>query len=835
MANENLSFNFSANISQFQSAIASVQSSLKETGQQLKDIGGNLTTYVSLPLAALGAAALKSFGDIQALKSGLTAVTGSAAKTEEQFKRLTVIAKLPGLGLQEAVKGAINLQVIGFSAGKAEKAMMALGNAVATVGKGKVEFEGALYGLQQLASTDMPLAEDLNIIKERIPQITPLLKEAFGTARSDELQKLGISSAQLVDTIINGLSKLPPVTGGINAAFENLGDGVKNNLADVGEIINNTFDISAIIDSVVSKMTELVTYFKSLSPEIQKSVVIFGALAIVIPPILVALGALITTIIPALIAGFGALLSPVALIIAAVVGAAVLIVQNWDTIVAYFTSGEGSKFWGIVKAYGEELWNNLKSIFNSIKNFSISLWKSIGENLTAIVGTSFGLLKDIITGTLGVISGVFKVFSSLLKGDWAGLWEGVKSITASLWNGITNILKGFVKGASNVLATFFKLIGADSIANGLSNLASGMDSLFAKIQIPVKAATAAVKDFKKEVAGVKSVSTSVEDEKTTYKKGGVKGDKAKNKVAEVYSELEIGLKQIDSLFGATFDDKAKKKVDEYQQAINALIKNGFDPASTAIKNLQKEQLKFNLLQDSHNSATIIQPKKGKEGKGKLVSSPISTAFDQVSEEQRKILAKQESFNNDFNNLVQSGLGSGISDAFNSIGEAFGAGGNVMEAFGTSILKSFSGFLGDFGDLLIQYGMAAVLKGKLDLAALVPGAGILAGGAAIAAGIALKVAAGAFGGLANKAGKKEKEKYPTAFAKGGIVSGKLTNAMVGEYPSAGRGNPEIIAPLNDLKGMLGGEDGFSGDVRFEIGVDKLVGILDKNSKRQYRTR
>ena len=39
----------------------------------------------------------------------------------------------------------------------------------------------------------------------------------------------------------------------------------------------------------------------------------------------------------------------------------------------------------------------------------------------------------------------------------------------------------------------------------------------------------------------------------------------------------------------------------------------------------------------------------------------------------------------------------------------------------------------------------------------------------------------------------------AFAKGGIVSGP-TLGLVGEYPGASS-NPEVIAPLDKLKGML----------------------------------
>lgn len=62
-----------------------------------------------------------------------------------------------------------------------------------------------------------------------------------------------------------------------------------------------------------------------------------------------------------------------------------------------------------------------------------------------------------------------------------------------------------------------------------------------------------------------------------------------------------------------------------------------------------------------------------------------------------------------------------------------------------------------------------------------------------------------------------------FAKGGVVSGP-TLALVGEYAGASS-NPEVIAPLNKLRGMLRDEsDGLGGDVEFRIRYDDLVGIL-----------
>lgn len=66
-----------------------------------------------------------------------------------------------------------------------------------------------------------------------------------------------------------------------------------------------------------------------------------------------------------------------------------------------------------------------------------------------------------------------------------------------------------------------------------------------------------------------------------------------------------------------------------------------------------------------------------------------------------------------------------------------------------------------------------------------------------------------------------------FANGGIVSGP-TLALVGEYAGAS-GNPEVIAPLDKLRGMLTQPAAFDfSKVQFEIKGRTLVGILAKEN-------
>ncbi|HFK5565258.1 TPA: tape measure protein [Elizabethkingia anophelis] len=323
------------------SSFANKVQNISNLGSKLQGVGTALTAGITIPLIGLGVAAIKSYGDIEALQKGLEAVLGSADKAKVEFSKLKEVARLPGLGMEEAVKGSINLQSIGISADKSRNILQQFGNAVATVGKGRAEFERAIYGVQQLANTDFPLGEDLNIIKDALPQVSRLLKEAFGSSRSDELASMGISSEQVLNTILSGLERLPRVTGGIKGSFENLGDSVKNSLARVGEIINKNFDISGIINKISDGLDKVISYFENLSPEIQSTIVVLGSVAAAAGPLIAAVGAFMT-MLPTLIAGvegvgaaLAALTGPVGLVTIGIIGIVAAVTTNWGKIKPY--------------------------------------------------------------------------------------------------------------------------------------------------------------------------------------------------------------------------------------------------------------------------------------------------------------------------------------------------------------------------------------------------------------------------------------------------------------------------------------------------------------------
>jgi len=158
----------------------------------------------------------------------------------------------------------------------------------------------------------------------------------------------------------------------------------------------------------------------------------------------------------------------------------------------------------------------------------------------------------------------------------------------------------------------------------------------------------------------------------------------------------------------------------------------------------------------------------------------------------------------------TGLGEALGNAMSGIGSL---GGNMGEVLG----GAFSQLLIDVGKAAIKIG-AAIAGIKKALESLNPAV-------AIAAGVALVGLGTYFKNRMQKASEGVK-----AFANGGIISGP-TLGLMGEYAGA-KSNPEVVAPLDRLKNLIGGSQGnvnVSGEFRVQ-GQDLVVALERANKQR-----
>ena len=189
--------------------------------------------------------------------------------------------------------------------------------------------------------------------------------------------------------------------------------------------------------------------------------------------------------------------------------------------------------------------------------------------------------------------------------------------------------------------------------------------------------------------------------------------------------------------------------------------------------------------------------------------------------------------NAMNQGLQQGLGQGL-DAF----EQFVSGmvmkdENAGKNFGRALLGAVAGFMSTLGKAMVAAGLASETfqKALLTNPALAIGSGAAL---VIAAGIVKGKMAKAMG--ANDGGGGNTGAGPEGirrFASGGIISGP-TIGMMGEYPGA-KSNPEVVAPLDKLKNIIGTSGSQGGELVTRISGQDLLIMLDRAETYRGRVR
>lgn len=276
----------------FDKGLEQVERKLRSSGRQLAQLGDQLTVAVSLPLAAAGAAAVKSAADIESLQLALESQLGSTEAARKELELLRQEALKPGLGFEQAVRASVSLQAVGFAAAQARKVTTEFGNALALAGKGAAELDGVVLALTQISAKGVVSAEEINQIAERLPQIRTLMQQAFGTASSEAIQKLGINSTQFIQGITAELEKLPRAAGGIRNSLDNFFDGIKQGAAKFGFAISKALDVPGKLESLTAGLGAMADGFANLNPEVQQFIVYAGAAVIAAGPLAKVFGAI---------------------------------------------------------------------------------------------------------------------------------------------------------------------------------------------------------------------------------------------------------------------------------------------------------------------------------------------------------------------------------------------------------------------------------------------------------------------------------------------------------------------------------------------------------------
>jgi tape measure domain-containing protein len=295
MALGKLNLKLGIDVSNLEKELGKVERAMSRFGSQMQNIGSTMTQSITLPLLGVGAASLKAFADMEKLENGLIAIMGTSEGAKEELDKLRKVAENPGLALPQVVQASASLQSVGMSADAARETITQFGNAVARSGGGAEQFSGVTLALSQISAVGKVTQEDLNQIKERLPEFARVMKEEFGTVTAEGIRAIGVSSEEFITRSVSALAKLERAQGGLGNTFDNLKDNVTASLAEFGKAINESLNLQAVAESLSKYIQGLVDGFKALNPETQGFIVKAALVAASIGPIIFIVGKLIST------------------------------------------------------------------------------------------------------------------------------------------------------------------------------------------------------------------------------------------------------------------------------------------------------------------------------------------------------------------------------------------------------------------------------------------------------------------------------------------------------------------------------------------------------------
>jgi tape measure domain-containing protein len=365
--------------------LGKVEKSMTKFGQNMSNLGSTLTQSLTLPIIGVGAAALKSFADMEKLENGLIAIMGSSEGAAVELEKLRKVAENPGLALPEVVKASASLQSVGMNADAARETITQFGNAVARAGGGAEQFDGVVLALSQISAVGKVTQEDLNQIKERLPEFARVMKEEFGVVTAEGIRELGISSEEFIKRSVGALGNLERANGGLANTFDNLKDNVGASLAELGKAINETLNLEAVVATFSAGLQRLVDGFKSLNPETQGFIVKAGLLVAALGPAIFIVGKLITT--------FGALIGTTRLIMTTVKNLSTVISGAFAKILANPAILGVTLAIAAVGAIALYVYDNWQAFSDRFKNIWINIKNSVMQGVTFVLGKLDNLQK----------------------------------------------------------------------------------------------------------------------------------------------------------------------------------------------------------------------------------------------------------------------------------------------------------------------------------------------------------------------------------------------------------------------------------------------------------
>lgn len=453
-----------ANAGSFNKALDDASKKFQKFGEKVSDVGQSLSLGLTLPLTAFATKAVTEFQDtakaLGQIEAGLRSTGNAAGFTASQLGDMAKSLQGASIFSDDQILSDVTAQLLTFTSVSGEAFERAQQAAVDLSSRLGQDLQSSAIQLGKALNDPIKGLQSLGRVGVQFTEDQKSLIQGFVEAGD-------IASAQKV--ILDELNV--EFGGSAQAALDASGGliALRNAFNDVAETVGGI--IAPVLSSIAETLRGVAEGFQNLDPVTQKVIVVLGAVAAAVGPALFAFGKLATFFGPAgslatglsSISGlFTALSGPVGIAVAAIAGAATLIIANWDKVVEYFTSGPGGAFVEALKGLFTELYEFVTTIFGAIYSAITSIWDSIGDDITSVLGTALDVVLTILSAALEAITSLIKFWRKIFEGDWEGAWDVVKTIFQKALNFLIQFLADSLKSILGVLDDVFSFFGAES-------------------------------------------------------------------------------------------------------------------------------------------------------------------------------------------------------------------------------------------------------------------------------------------------------------------------------------------------------------------------------------
>lgn len=445
---------------------------------------------------------------------------------------------------------------------------------------------------------------------------------------------------------------------------------------------------------------------------------------------------------------------------------------------------------GIDKVDWSAIGNNCKNIFKKsipIAKAYLGQVQNVSKSALGAVGSFVGGIVQVGGKQLQTLTGGISKWLTKDQGKIIGF---INTIGTHLSNGFDN-LSTFFDGAFDLLGDSIDRV-RPTMENAISNLLSGITDLAGGV------GTIVSDSF--EIATGKLVEWVEQDSET---------------IGTFFDNIQLQIADVLSLVGTVFSDIGTFLSEWWESDGSSVFSNicdMFTNIGTTLMNVYNEWIKpaWDAIVDIFKSAwdNCLKPifEKAVSFFGKL-GDCISAIWNNFLSPIVNFLVK--TFGPVFTNIFKA-IGGVFNTVFTVIGDVVGG---ILDALG-GLLDFITGiFTGDWKKAWngikdffkeIWDGIWGIIKGVINL--IIDGINMLWTGIYNAVSAIVNAVGGIAGAIGDVFGQdwnfSMPEKVPLIphLAKGGLVKAP-TLAVVGDNMGASSGNPEVVSPLNKLKGMI----------------------------------